>query len=118
MAEPIFNRGGEAQFYIEDKVIYDYAGRPLAFVDGDDIVRYTGKHIGWYCDGWMRDTSGYAIGFIRSARDGLEMPQLKEPPVTPSSKCPPIPPVARLWPRPPAFVEKWSVRILSQFLRG
>ena len=36
----IFDRSGIARFFISENVIYDYSGRPVAFLEGENIVPF------------------------------------------------------------------------------
>ena len=72
MAELIvFARNGVvAKVFVSDGVFYDYGGRPLAFLDHENIVSYSGKHLGWFHDGYVRDEQGDAVAFTEGAHGG------------------------------------------------
>ena len=96
----IFNRNGSPKVYVSEGVFYDYGDRPLAFLDDKSIVSYSGKHLGWFHDGYVRDEHGDAVGFSEGARGG---------PITPIPAIPPIPLI------PPIFSFSWSSRTLEEF---
>ena len=78
MAEEIslFNSNGGPVAYIdtddENCTIYMWNGYPVAYLtttsdDDFNIYGFNGKHLGWFCDGIVRDHEGYAVGFQKGA---------------------------------------------------
>lgn len=98
-------------FSYSEGVIYDYSGRPVALLDGENIVSYSGKHLGWFHDGFVRDANGDAVGFTEGAHGG---------PITPIPAIPPIPPIPAIPlipsipPIPPSFHLAGRSRSLEQ----
>ena len=72
----LFNSNGEPVAYIdtddENCTIYMWNGYPVAYLtttsdDDFNIYGFNGKHLGWFCDGIVRDHEGYAVGFQKGA---------------------------------------------------
>lgn len=71
----LFNSDGEATAYIdtedEDLTIYMWNGTPVAYLESNGnafhIYGFNGQHLGWFEDGIVRDSKGYAVGFIKGA---------------------------------------------------
>lgn len=80
----LFNQSGTAIAYFDDNFdIYSIDGKPLGYLIDAKVCTYTGKHIGWYIDGWIRDNKGYCVFFDQTSTGGpskptkLLMPTLK-----------------------------------------
>ena len=114
----IFDSSGIARFFISEGVIYDYSGRPVAFLEGENIVSYPGKHLGWFHDGFVRDANGDAIGFTERAHRGPITPIPAILPIPPIPAITPIPPILPISPIPPNFSFIWSSRSLEQLFAG
>jgi hypothetical protein len=65
------DRTGDAVAYLDDdgEAIYLWDGTPVAFFSGDSIYSYSGKHLGYFTDGWIRG-AGAAVVFIDDATGG------------------------------------------------
>jgi hypothetical protein len=56
-----YDSQGRAAAYFEtsgELVIYLWSGEPVAYLDGDSIFGFNGKHLGWYRDGLIYDHDG------------------------------------------------------------
>ena len=65
----LFGSKGDPKAYIardEDNTIYAFDGRPLAYLDGENIYGFNGQHLGWFEDGIVWDHKGLRIGFTSS----------------------------------------------------
>lgn len=57
-----FDQQNKATAYCDDwENIYLFSGRPVAYVFRDMIYTFSGKHIGWFDNGWIRDMYGYCV---------------------------------------------------------
>lgn len=66
----LYNSTGEAVAYIDtdnDMSIYLWEGDPVAYLDGQSIYGFNGKHLGWLKRGIVRDNNGYTVGFMEGA---------------------------------------------------
>ena len=54
-----YDHDGQPIAYTQDRVhIYTFSGDPVAYLDGDSVYSFSGKHLGWFVDGWIRDNYG------------------------------------------------------------
>ena len=75
----LFNSDGDATAYIDtdddDNTIYLWSGTPVAYLssngDNYNIYGFNGSHLGWFEEGIIRDSDGYAVGFIKGAVSGV-----------------------------------------------
>ena len=76
----LFNIRGDAVAYIADdydNTIYFWDGQQTAYLLNDRFIYgVNGKHLGWYIDGIIFNTSGERIGFKAST---CPVPPAKEP---------------------------------------
>jgi len=71
----LFNQSGKPIAYFDIKFdIYSIDGIPLAYLENAKVYTYSGKHIGWYIDGWIRDNKGYCVFFDESSTGGPVKP--------------------------------------------
>ena len=61
-----YNRNGIPIAYDEDG-IYLFSGRPVAYIYQDTVFNYSGKQLGWFSNGWIRDLSGRCVFFSDNA---------------------------------------------------
>ena len=99
----LLNRLGVGVAYVDtsDATIYLWSGVPTAYLAGDSIYGFTGRHLGWFEEGIVRGNRGKRVGFTeetigsvgQTARvtrvKGVKQPKL--PPVPPEPP-PPKPP--------------------------
>ena len=63
---PLLNRGGTAVAYIDAEdgsTIYLWGGVPVAYLEGETIFGFNGRHLGWFEDGIVRNRRGERAGF-------------------------------------------------------
>jgi hypothetical protein len=67
-----YDRFGAAVAYVDDgEHIYSWDGRPVAFIsDGENVYTFAGNFIGWFDNGWIRDSDGNAMLFTDDAGGG------------------------------------------------
>ncbi|MBB4804921.1 hypothetical protein HNP38_000193 [Chryseobacterium defluvii] len=67
----LFNSEGAPIAYMDtdddDMTIYLWNGNPVAYLSGDNIYGFNGKHLGWWIKGIVRDHKGDSIGALKSA---------------------------------------------------
>jgi hypothetical protein len=100
----LLNRLGVGVAYVDtsdDATIYLWSGVPKAYLEGDSIYGFNGRHLGWFEEGIVRGNRGKRVGFTeetigsvgQTARvtmvKGVKQPKL--PPVPPEPP-PPKPP--------------------------
>lgn len=65
----LFDANGAPAAYIDhadENTIYSFEGEPLAYLDGDNVYGFNGKHIGWYEEGILWDHSGARAGYTKN----------------------------------------------------
>ncbi len=82
MPEIVFyTEAGEPIAYTEDRVhIYLYDGSPVAHIGGINIYFFSGKHLGYFIDGWIVDHSGNNVLCSTEAIELPSIPNLQMPP--------------------------------------
>ncbi len=102
---PVYNQKGKASFFLDqDKIhVYGWDGTPVVFIEKGAVINYRGEHMGWYDEGWFRDTSGKCVGFSELGKGGPNPPKTKTPEEPPAEKQEPPekPEIKDLPPRPP-----------------
>jgi hypothetical protein len=92
-----FDRQGFPVAYSDERGhIFSFQGQALAYLEGDSVFTFQGRHIGWYAHGWIWDHGGCAVLFgteaaalgpmlplkrhlpLRSARQGLPFRGLQQ----------------------------------------
>ena len=66
----LFNSEGKATAYVaddDDLTIYLWSGKPVAYLSGDNIYGFNGKHLGWWVKGIIYDHDGNAVGATKNA---------------------------------------------------
>jgi hypothetical protein len=66
----LFDSRGEATAYIStdhELTIYKWEGKPMAYLSGEHIYGYNGKHLGWFDNGIVWDHKGRGVGFVKGA---------------------------------------------------
>jgi hypothetical protein len=100
----LLNRLGVGVAYVDtsdDATIYLWSGVPTAYLEGDSIYGFNGRHLGWFEEGIVRGNRGKRVGYTeetigsvgQTARvtrvKGVKQPKL--PPVPPEPPPPKTP---------------------------
>lgn len=63
-----YNWHGQPTAYTENDVdIYLFTGEPVAYLNGDAVYAFDGRHLGWFSKGWVRDLNGCCVFFTEDA---------------------------------------------------
>ena len=102
----------------KDSTIYMWDGTPVAYFDGkEDIYHFNGRFLGWYKNGVLYDTDGYAVAAQKGiVRGEIIMNDTYVESVKGLRHLKPIPHIRSLKPLTPRFKDVWSVHSLSQLL--
>lgn len=111
----LFDSSGTAIAFMdtqEQMAIYSWRGQAVAYLEGNSVWGFNGKHLGWFSKGIIRDHNGYAVGCVRGA---IAISYRPEPPkglrgVRPSRS------LQELKPLKPLTNNTWSATPLSLFL--
>ncbi len=114
----LYDRHGAAIVHIENNVIYTISGVPVAFLQHEYVYAYSGKQLGTYEDGWLRDLKGTCVFFSEHATGAGPVPPVpRVPPVPSVPRIPPVPPVPQI-PRIKAIPSlSWSSVEGNQFFQ-
>lgn len=64
----LYDSSGRPVAYVEDGVhIYLFTGEPVGHIIGQAIYAFTGTHLGYFENGWVRDHSGACVLFTADA---------------------------------------------------
>lgn len=91
--EFLYDRTGTAVVHVESNVLYLISGQPVAFLHNEYVYAYSGRQIGTYEDGRVRDMVG-ACAFYSEKHSGFG-------PIAPVRRIPPIPAIHAIPPIPP-----------------
>ena len=107
----LFDYDGNATAYISadsQNTIYLWNGTPAAYIynTGGDyhIYGFNGQHLGWFENGIVRDSNGYAVGATKNAYFGVTRVE----PVKSVKQVKPVVSVRRVAPVKPVFSMSWS----------
>ena len=69
----LYDRKGDAVAYIavnDELTIYLWEGKPVAYLDGEDVYGFNGKHLGWFSKGLIIDHNGNIPCVIKESHPG------------------------------------------------
>lgn len=59
-----YNKSGRPVAYTQDQAtIYLYNGEAVAYLDGDAVYAFEGRHLGWFVEGRVLDHAGHDVFF-------------------------------------------------------
>ncbi len=71
MSITLYSKIGSPIAYMEDDChIFLFTGKTVAYIDGDSIYNYNGRHLGFFEDGWIKDHDGFYLFFTENATGG------------------------------------------------
>lgn len=118
----LFDKNAQPVAYInyvnKDSTIYMWDGTPVAYFDGkEDIYHFNGHFLGWYINGVLYDTDGYAVAAQKGiVRGEIIMSNTHLESVKGVKHIKPVPHIHSLKPITPSFKDKWSTCSLSRLL--
>jgi len=120
MEVTFYDAQGDPVAYTEDmKTIYLFSGEPVAYLVDSSVYSFSGKHLGRFENGWIRDNYGNCVFFTDEAQEGGPT---KPPPCTkPAKDLKHIRPLKESRARQSLAVSKtssWSKRSGPQFFTG
>lgn len=80
MSTDFYDSAGRPYAYTDDrKTIYNFPGKPVAYISGNSIYSFSGQHLGFFEQGQVWDHHGASILFTPNATGGPLKPvrQLK-----------------------------------------
>jgi hypothetical protein len=111
----IFDHHGEAVAYVdtnEQATVFMWSGLPVAYISGNNIYGFNGKHLGWINQGIIYDHDGNGVGFFKNATTTLtQLESLKD-----LKQLKPLRALKELEPLQPLLSSYWTNTPLSIFL--
>lgn len=75
MAFDLYDSTGRPYAYCEDEgTLYTFTGIPIAYFSDDSVYAFSGRHIGYFAGGLLRDGHGNVLLFTDRASDGPMKP--------------------------------------------
>ncbi|MDA3616341.1 4-fold beta flower protein [Polluticaenibacter yanchengensis] len=116
MPYTFYDRSGFPSIYTEDdEHLYDFSGNPIAYISENSIYNYRGRHLGWFDNGWIKDSSGNCFLFSEIASGGPLKPLKKLKPLKSLKKLKPIKGLKQLKPLKPLSTLNWSIHTINDF---
>lgn len=72
------NHGRPTAYTEDDEHIYLFTGEPVAYLHTDAVYSYSGKQLGWFRDGWIRDLNGNCVFFTENTTGSGPLKPLKQ----------------------------------------
>jgi hypothetical protein len=111
-----YDRSGMPVAYSQDGThIHAYSGHAVGHIHEDSIYDYSGKHLGWFIDGWVRDHAGRCVFFTDEATGGPVIPLKNKQPAKVVRQIPPAKGVRKAKPRERKELPFWSALTGVQF---
>lgn len=86
-----YSKSGQPIAYTEDgQHLYLFSGKPVAYLSNDAVYSFSGEHLGWFEDGWIRDTERKCVFFTSQARSGPAKPIKRMKPIKHVKQMKPI----------------------------
>ncbi|MHA2006404.1 MAG: 4-fold beta flower protein [Promethearchaeota archaeon] len=116
MSYTFYNKIGTPSAYSDDKVhIFLFSGETIGYISKESVYSYTGRHLGFFKDGWIRDNNGKCVLFIESAKNGPERRKQDIGPVISQKKEIPNKATPEEKPRELEIKQVWSELSSKQF---
>jgi hypothetical protein len=107
----IYNRFGKPIFrLLSDDRLVTFPGKNAGFLVGDNLYNYTGKHVGWFSEGLVRDHYGHVVGFGEKVTDSIHplLPYMQYKPYAGYVQYEPYRPYLQYEPYRPYKAYSWS----------
>lgn len=114
IVEALYDQAGRVYAWLDTATgrIHGRRGENLAFLDGNSIYDWRGRHIAWWQDGHIRDRQGYAALFTANATNlGVVRPVRAVSPIRPVKAVAPVRPIKQAKPVRPVKRLAWSTKL-------
>lgn len=107
---PLYDRHGRAVAYFYERWIYLYSGQPVGYLheESRSVYAFSGRHLGWFTHGWVRDHHGTAVYFTTAAEGGPARPARQARPARGARGARPARGARQARPARPARQSRWS----------
>jgi hypothetical protein len=104
-----YDQHGKPTAYTEDhEHIFTFSGEPVAYLYDESVYSYTGKHLGRFTDGWVRDNDGMCVFYTDNTSGGPVKPVRQVRPVRSVKQVRPIRSIKEIRPVRPVRSLSWS----------
>lgn len=111
-----YDRYGNAISYTDDnKNIFSFKGKALAYIFNDVVYSFSGDPIGWFSRGWVYDISGYPLLYSDEASGGPVTPIKKVAPLKNARSIVPVKVTRKVTKIKPVFKIAWSSESVDNF---
>jgi hypothetical protein len=111
-----YDHNGRPVAYTQDGVhIYSFSGEPVAYLYGMSVYSFSGQHLGWFEDGWIRDNSGNCAFYTQHAQGGPVKPVKNVKPVKSVKSVKPVKSIKSIRPVKAVKSLSWSQLSGEQF---
>ena len=117
-AQPIYSKVGWPVGWLSGDVMYDSTGEARAFVADGSIFSYEGERFGSFANGYLRDPSGDAVGYVEGAKGGPPLPEVISSESPPELQDEPERPSTSGAASGPPGTQQWSELAFNTLLRG
>jgi len=116
MSLDFYDRNGTPIAYTDDdEHIFTFSGRPVAYLYGNSVYSYQGRHLGLVANGIIRDNRGQIAFLTGGASFGFSRPMLRMKPLKGLKQLKPLKRLRQLKPLKPLNVNSWSPFSGQQF---
>lgn len=118
MESTFYDMSGRPIAYSDDgRNVYAFSGQPLAYLEGDSVFAFDGRHLGWWDRGWIRDHHGTCVAFTEAAAGGPPLPPRQALPAKGFKNAPPVRGFKHVKPVRAFEGNGWSMRSGAQFFQ-
>lgn len=116
MSLDFYDQHGAPVAYSDDgEHIYTFGGRPVGYISGESIYGYSGKHLGRFENGLIRDNNGNVALFSQECSGGPIKPIKQIKPIKGIKQIRPIKGIKQIKPIKPISTLGWSAFSGEQF---
>ena len=109
MDATFYDSNGSPIAYTEDNEdIFLYSGMPVAYLSDNSVYAYSGRHLGWFDNGWIRDNGGFCTFFTEEASGGPMKPMKQMKPMKGMKGMKPMKGMKQMKPMKPMDQLSWS----------
>jgi hypothetical protein len=119
MSVHFYDCSGAPIAYTNDGIhIYRFNGEPVAYFYGPSVYGFSGRHLGWFENGLIRDRRGNTIFFAQGGTGGPMKPITQIAPIKRIRQIKPIKRTRAMRPMRPMKTLSWSQLSADTFFAG
>jgi hypothetical protein len=114
MSVDFYDRCGHPFAYSDDaETLFTFSGKPIAHITSSSVYLFSGKHVGFFEAGHVRDHSGFVLLFTNGARGGPMKPLRAMRPLKSARAARPMKSIREMPAVKPVWSTGWSLLELS-----